>query len=251
MIIEMKSNISKIKLDSKVTRLAVALALVVSMGLAMIPLASVSGATQTEEFTESDAFIVPAGVTEITVEAWGSGGAGGGSTRAGGGSARGGAGGGGGAYANSILTVEPGQELQVVIGIGGAGVTGDDGNHGSPSFFGLDTNPDNALVRAAGGSGGTGNTAGGDPVGGAGGTVEDSIGQIRITGANGEDGATAKGCRSGAGAEGAYHGGDGGVAVTSGNEMVIQEMHPGVVEEEHVHREMVAPALVALALPGK
>ena len=215
----MKRNISKMKLHRKVNHLAIVLALVVSMGLVMIPSASVGATTQTEEFTESDAFIVPAGVTEITVHAWGGGGAGGGSTSAGGGSARGGAGGGGGAYASSTLTVGPGQELQVVIGIGGTGVTGDDGSSGSPSFVGFDTNPDNALVRAAGGSGGTGNTAGGDPAGGAGGTVEDSIGQIRIAGANGEHGATGKGCRSGAGGEGAYYGGgDGGAAVTNGNE---------------------------------
>jgi len=165
------------KWHSKLIHEVVAMALVVSMGLVMIPLARVGATTQTEEFTESDDFIVPAGVTEITVEAWGSGGAGGGSTSAGGGSARGGAGGGGGAYASSILTVEPGQELQVVIGIGGTGVTGDDGNSGSSSFVGIDTNPDNAFVRAAGGSGGMGNTAGGNPEGGVGGTVEDSIGK--------------------------------------------------------------------------
>jgi hypothetical protein len=218
MIMKTKTNISKIKSYSKVTHVVVALALVVSMGLVMIPLTSVGGATQTEEFTESGAFIVPAGVTEITVEMWGGGGAGGGSTSAGGGSARGGAGGGGGAYVSSILTVEPGQELEVVIGTGGTGVSGDDGNLGSYSFVGIDTNPDNAFVRAAGGSGGMGNTAGGDPAAGAGGTVEDSIGQIRIAGANGGDGATGKGCRSGDGGEGAYNGGgDGGAAVTSGN----------------------------------
>ena len=219
MIIEVKSDTSKIKLHRKVTHLAVVLALVLSMGSLMIPLASLGATIQVEEFTESDVFIVPAGVTEITVEVWGSGGAGGGSTRAGGGSARGGGGGGGGAYASSILTVEPGQELQVVIGIGGAGVNGDDGNPGNPSLVGPDANPDNALVLARGGSGGIGNTAGGNPAGGAGGTVEDCIGQVRIAGHNGEDGATGKACKSGAGGDGAYlGGGDGGAAATSGNQ---------------------------------
>jgi hypothetical protein len=179
----------------------------------------VCAATQTEEFTESGTFTVPAGVTEITVETWGGGGAGGGSTGAGGGSARGGAGGGGGAYADSILTVEPGQELQVVVGVGGMGISGADGNDGSPSFAGPDTNPDHALVRAAGGSGGAGNAAGGSPAGGAGGTLEDSIGQVRIAGHNGEDGATGRGCKSGAGGDGAHlGGGHGGAAVTSGNQ---------------------------------
>jgi len=219
MIMKRKSNLGTIKSYNKVTHLVVTLAMVVSMGFVMIPLASVGGATQTEEFTESDAFIVPAGVTEITVEAWGSGGAGGGSTSAGGGSARGGAGGGGGAYASSTLAVEPEQELQVVIGTGGAGVNGDNGNPGNPSFVGPDTDPNNAFVRATGGSGGIGNTAGGNPEGGVGGTVEDSIGQVRVAGHNGEEGATGKGCRSGAGGDGAYlGGGDGGAAATRGNQ---------------------------------
>ena len=213
----------------KIAGILSALALVVSLVLVMTPLATVGAATQNEEFTESGTFnfTVPATVTKITVEAWGSGGAGGGSTAAGGGSARGGAGGGGGAYASSTLTVEPGQELQVVVGAGGTGVFGDDGNAGSPSFAGPDTNPDNALVRAAAGSGGTGNTAGGSPAGGAGGTVEDSIGQTRIAGGNGGDGDTSKECNSGAGGDGAYGGGSGGAAVTNGNSIGNNGTAPG------------------------
>ena len=209
---------SKTQRHSKVIYLVVALALVVSLGLVMTPLVMVYGATQNEEFTESGTFVVPAGVTEITVQAWGSGGAGGGSTDAGWYLARGGAGGGGGAYASSTLTVEPGQELQVVVGAGGTGVTGDDGNPGSPSFVGLDTNPGNALVRAAGGSGGTGNTGFDSPPGGAGGAVEDSIGQNRIAGGDGGDGATGFifDTSSGAGGDGAYGGGSGGAALSSG-----------------------------------
>jgi len=185
----------------------------------MTPLATVGAATQNEEFTESGTFVVPETVTQITVQAWGGGAAGGGSTNAGFFRARGGAGGGGGAYADSILTVEPGQELQVVVGAGGTGVSGADGNAGSPSFVGPDSNPDNAFVRAATGSGGTGNTAGGSPAGGAGGTVEDSIGQNRISGGDGGDGATGwiwSTLRSGAGGDGANGGGSGGAALTSG-----------------------------------
>jgi hypothetical protein len=195
-----------------------ALVLVVSLVLVMTPLTTVGAATYNEEFSESDTFVVPAGVTKITVEAWGSGGAGGGSTNAGWFSARGGAGGGGGAYASSTLTVEPGQELQVVIGAGGTGVSGTSGNAGSPSFVGPNTDPDNALVRAAGGSGGTGNTAGGSPPGGTGGAVEDSIGQNRIAGGNGGNGATGFlfGTSSGAGGDSAYGGGSGGAALSSG-----------------------------------
>ena len=215
MPVEIKGNMSKTKWHSKIIHLVVALVLVLSLGLVMTPLARVGADAQTEEFTESATFIVPETVTEITVQAWGGGGAGGGSTnphRA----ARGGAGGGGGAYASSTLTVEPGQELQVVVGAGVTGVSGANGNAGSPSFAGPDTNPANALVRAAAGSGGTGNTAGGSPAGGAGGTVEDSIGQTRIAGANGGNGATGYHISSGAGGAGAYGGGSGGAAVTEG-----------------------------------
>jgi hypothetical protein len=218
MPVEIKRNMNRTRWHSKAIHLVVALALVVSLGLAMTPLATVGAATQNEEFTENGTFIVPETVTEITVQAWGGGGAGGGSTNARFPKARGGAGGGGGAYASSTLTVEPGQELQVIVGAGGTGVSGANGNAGSPSFVGPDINPDNAFVRAAGGSGGAGNTAGGSPAGGAGGTAEDSIGQNRIAGGDGEDGATGhyRQTRSGAGGDGANSGGSGGAALTSG-----------------------------------
>jgi len=202
----------------KIASVLPALVLVVSLVLVIIPQVEVGAATQNEEFSESDTFVVPEVVTKITVEVWGGGGAGGGSTNAGGWRARGGAGGGGGAYASSTLSVTPGQTLQVVIGAGGTGITGDDGNAGSPSFAGPDTNPDNALVRAAGGSGGTGNTDGGSPLGGGGGTVEDSIGQTRIAGGDGGNGATGQlwNTSSGAGGDGAYGGGSGGAVLSSG-----------------------------------
>jgi hypothetical protein len=216
-------------LRREITGILSALVLAVSLVLVILPQGGVGAATHNEEFSESGTFnfTVPATVTKITVEAWGGGGAGGGSTDAGGGSARGGAGGGGGAYANSTLTVEPGQELQVIVGAGGIGVAGDDGNLGSPSFAGPDTNPDNALVLAAGGSGGTGNTAGGSPAGGAGGTVEDSIGQTKIAGGKGGDGDTGKNCNSGAGGNGANGGGSGGAAVTNGNSIGNNGTTPG------------------------
>jgi len=201
----------------KIISVLPALVLAMSLVLVIIPQAEVGAATQNEEFSEGDTFVVPETVTGITVQAWGGGGAGGGSTNAGRWSARGGAGGGGGAYASSTLSVTPGQNLQVVVGAGGTGITGDDGNSGSTSFVGATTDPDNAFVRAAGGSGGTGNTDGGSPEGGAGGTVEDSIGQTRIAGGDGGDGATGWwNISSGAGGDGAYGGGSGGAALSSG-----------------------------------
>jgi hypothetical protein len=215
MTVKMKRNINKTEGHSKVIYFTIALALVLNLGLVMNPISSVGATTQTEEFTESGTFTVPETVTEITVQAWGGGGAGGGSTNTRRG-ARGGAGGGGGAYASSTLTVESGQELQVVVGVGGTGVSGNDGNAGNPSFVGPDTDPGNALVRAAAGSGGTGNTAGGSPPGGTGGTTEASIGDIRLAGADGENGDTGTGIQSGTGGDGANEGGSGGAAVTSG-----------------------------------
>jgi hypothetical protein len=214
MTIEMRRNINRTKGNSKLIHFTIAIALVLNLGLVLTPISSVGATTQNEEFTESGTFIVPETVTEITIQTWGGGGAGGGSTNTRRG-ARGGAGGGGGAYASSTLTVESGQELQVVVGVGGTGVSGNDGNAGSSSFVGLDTNPINALVRAAAGLGGTGNTAGGSPLGGAGGTIEASIGDIRLAGADGENGDTGIGIQSGAGGDGANEGGSGGASVTS------------------------------------
>ena len=190
-------------------RVSFALVLVLSVGLVMAPLGEVGADYQ--EFTTSGTFnfTVPAGVSQITVEAWGSGGAGGGSNNYTDCEGVGGAGGGGGAYANSTLNVTPGQILQVVVGAGGTGVSGDDGTAGGPSFVGNDTNPVNAFVRAAGGSGGAANTGGGSPPGGAGGTIPASVGDTRLAGENGGNGNSGPLVYSGSGGDGA-NGGSGG-----------------------------------------
>lgn len=92
---------------------------------------------------------VPAGVSQISVEAWGAGGSGGGATRFGGYSG----GGGGGGYAQKNITVSPGQIYSIVVGGGGAGkafngnVIGISGDAGGASSFG-------GTVVANGGSGG-------------------------------------------------------------------------------------------------
>jgi len=192
-------------------RVSFALVLALSAGLVMAPPGEVGADTQEKEFATNGTFnwTVPAGVSQITVEVWGGGGAGGGSNNYTDCQGAGGAGGGGGAYASSNLSVTPGQILQVVVGAGGTGVSGANGTDGGPSFVGNDTNPDNALVLAANGTGGTANTAGGQPPGGAGGTVEDSVGQIRIAGGNGTNGDSGGLCWSGDGGDGA-NGGSGG-----------------------------------------
>ncbi|HSF55854.1 MAG TPA: hypothetical protein VLA71_19020, partial [Algoriphagus sp.] len=58
-------------------------------------------------------FIVPAGVTSITVEVWGAGGRGGSRTSNGEGG-----GGGGGAYSRSVIAVTPGQVFNYYVGFG-------------------------------------------------------------------------------------------------------------------------------------
>lgn len=81
---------------------------------------SLFGQTQsiTYSTTGSQLFTVPAGVTSITVEAWGGGGGGGNSNNS---NSNGGSGGGGGAYARSVLSVSPGQTLYGFVGAGGTG----------------------------------------------------------------------------------------------------------------------------------
>ena len=165
--------------------------------------------TDTYSTAGTTTWTVPPGVTSITVDARGAGGAGGGSTSPVTGSL-GGAGGGGGAYASSTLSVTPGQQLTIVVPGQAAGASGAAGANGSPAFVGPDAVSANALVRAAGGSGGAANT-GVSPTGAEGGTVAASVGTTRTAGTNGGAG----GLNSGAGGAGAQTGGAGGAAVTS------------------------------------
>lgn len=152
---------------------------------------------QTQTFTSSGTFTVPAGVTTVQVEAWGGGGAGGGvasgflpPNRAGGG-------GGGGAYLkNTSVTVIPGSTVTITVGAGGTGVNGADGNNGGASSFG-------GLVTVSGGNGGKHGSN--SPANGAAGTG--SFGTR-----NGGNGAAASGGNSGGGGGGAGTTGNGGNA---------------------------------------
>lgn len=125
---------------------------------------------------------VPTGVTQITIEAWGAGGAGGYSEGelfdphpA--------AGGGGGAYAKSTIAVTPGEILSITVGRGGENSNGTarDGENSSVKS-GTTT-----LVEAEGGKsvGGT-NT----PTGAQGGQASNSIGDIMFSGGNGGNSST-------------------------------------------------------------
>lgn len=171
----------------------------------------------TRVFNASSTFTAPAGVTSVTVQAWGGGGGGGpGINRAGGG-------GGGGAYASAAVTVIPGSNYAVVVGAGGGANAG-----GGDSYFNA-----GAEVLARGG-------AAGETGGGAGGSAAASVGTTRYSGgtggarqsqntaggggggsatssANGGNGAAGAGGVGGAGGTGEGPGGNGGNTGASGS----------------------------------
>jgi PKD-like domain len=101
---------------------------------------------QTTTFTANGTFNVPAGVTSVTVEAWGGGGAGGGTNAA---ASRGGGGGAGGSYTKTTVSVTPSAAINVTIGAGGLGVSNGNGGVGGTSTF-----ASSSPVTAIGGNGG-------------------------------------------------------------------------------------------------
>ena len=133
-----------------------------------------SQTTFTPATTVAGTFKVPAGVTSLSVECWGAGGAGGGvtSTLA---SLWAGGGGGGGAYSKvSTLSVIPATVLNYKVGAGGTGANSLDGTNGEQTFF--------STVIAFGGAGGKF----GNPVLGAGGAGGAASGAgIKFSGGNG------------------------------------------------------------------
>lgn len=92
-------------------------------------------------YDSSGSWNVPAGVTQIYVQAWGGGGGGGGAS-----ASVAGSGGGAGAYASAFFTVSSGS-LAVTIGGGGLGGNGTAGTAGNATSLA-------ALISAGGGTGG-------------------------------------------------------------------------------------------------
>ena len=166
--------------------------------------------TLTETFSTNSTFTVPAGVYQITVEAWAGGGGGGGRSTSGSGGA---GGGGGGAYARGTINVTPGEIYNVTVGGGGPGGSGGNvaGNAGADSYF-YKTGGAN-LTLAKGGGGGAGVASG---TGGAGGSNTSCIGDVKYSGGNGAAGTTSA---SGGGGGGAGNTTAGGAAsgTTHGN----------------------------------
>lgn len=193
---------SKTLLNNKriiICGLQIGLILISGLLLPRITLAYCTNCTTTEVSGDivhtynsgSGTFIVPVGVTSVTVQAWGGGGRGG--TGATGGGNPGKGGGGAGAYASSVLAVTPGTSFNVTVGAGGIAASPGGGN----SWFGS-----TGTLLAAGGSSGSGQN------GGAGGTGGASVGTTVFPGCDGGEG------RSGGGPANSRGGGGGGASPT-------------------------------------
>ncbi|MFN8274431.1 MAG: choice-of-anchor D domain-containing protein [Flavobacteriaceae bacterium] len=149
-------------------------------------LLTIGYAQTSQTFNSSGNFVVPAGVTTVTVQLWGAGGGGSSAANASGG-------GGGGAYTTAVLSVTPNTTIPVTVGIGG-GV----GNAGTSSSI--------MSVSANGGA------AGGNRAGGAGGAASAIIAPVTASfaGGNGGNGRTNSG-----GSNNEAGGGGGASATTS------------------------------------
>ncbi|WP_107341019.1 hypothetical protein [Agrobacterium pusense] len=169
----------------------------VGVSLSQLQKASIG---QTQIFSSSGTFTVPAGVYLINVSLIA---AGGGGARGGGAYNLSGGGGGAGGYAEKLITTTPGTNYAVTIGAGGA--RGDTlGGTGGTTSFG-------SVFSATGGFGG--NAVSGNCAGGSGGTGIG--GDFNILGANGLDGNTQSATVQGGAGAGSIYGG-GGPSVDGG-----------------------------------
>jgi hypothetical protein len=165
-------------------------------------------------FDTNGTFIIPTGVSNIMVELWGGGGGGGGDTVISLGMGftniySGGGGGGSGGYTKAILSVVPGSNYVVSIGVGGIGSTNSGvGSDGGTTSFDI-------LVSVGGGSGGadldTNSLTG---RGGYGGNL--FSGPITMTTASGSDGFGSFSMSLGQGFASSAPGGNGGAAPVGG-----------------------------------
>ncbi len=170
--------------------------------------------TTTYNTAGSTTYNVPAGVTSVTVKAWGGGGGGGG----GNGSTGIGGNGGGGGYAKAVISVTPLEALTVEVGTGGAKGASDTtgGNGGGYSAVKRSAT---YLVQAGGGGGGggaRGTTNGGNSNGGAGGGTSGVAGSTPTGGGGGGGAGTTSGGTAGA-AGGTGAAGIAGAANAGGN----------------------------------
>jgi len=182
------SSIKNTVLSSKPST-AIRLLLMV-LFVSITPLISFGQSPQTFSTPGTYTFTVPAGVTSITVQAWGAGG---------GGSNPDDKAGGGGAFAgNNSLTVISGGTYTIKVGVGAGAGTGDDGEDSS---FG-------SIVIAKGGKGGANS--------GTGGLASASIGAIKFNEGDGGS-STNNGGAGGGGAAGTSGVGAAGAGTNNGN----------------------------------
>lgn len=163
----------------------------------------------------ADTFVVPAGVTTITMKCWGAGGGGGG-----GGSSVAGAVGGGGGFAAGDVTVTPGETLNLFVGggggLGGTGGAAEGGGGGGETSIVRATGLVDLMIAGAGGGGGGGDNSGGAAAagrGGAGGAATGETGVGSGTSTGGGGGTTSAGGAAGTGNES----GSAGSASAGGN----------------------------------
>jgi hypothetical protein len=160
----------------------------------------------------SDTFVVPDGITSLTIKMWGGGGGGG----AGGSAAAGAAGGGSGSIYGTI-PVTPGETLTTYVGGGGGGGTrntagGGGGGGGSSTIYRGST----LLAIVAGGGGGGGGRATSTHTGGAGGA---GGGESGIAGSNAGGTGTVTGGRGGTASAGGAAGTGGRNVGTAGTSL--------------------------------
>ncbi|OEL11442.1 por secretion system C-terminal sorting domain protein [Cloacibacterium normanense] len=153
-------------------------------------------------FPGIETFTVPANVTSVKAEVWGSGGSGGGSTA----NNRSGSGGGGGGYTTRTFDVLAGQTITYTVGAGAiANLPGANGNNGNLSN--LTHAPSATTLVGNGGGGGNRNSS----TGGTGGTA---TGGTNTSGANGGPGNSGTG---GNGGNGGNAPGTGGLGQNNNN----------------------------------
>ncbi len=183
-------------------------------------------------FTANSTFTKPAGVTSVTVEAWGGGGAGGGCS-ASSSTERVGGGGAGGAMQRGIVNT-PNSSYPIVVGTGGTGVPAAAGNLGTNSTFGTTLvvasggaagqpgNSSDATGSGAsattgtrnGGGGATGSTTSNYGGGGGGGAGNTGDGQTSTSDIGGTGGTGGIGTTGGDGADGSSSNANGASATT-------------------------------------
>ena len=200
---------------------------------------------QTATFSSSGTFTIPAGVTSLTVQAWGGGGCSGNNT-----DGRGRGGGGGGAYTGGTIAVTPGAVLNITVGAGGIYNNGntvlDDGfassvgvivaNGGKRGLIANNTVTNNggngglasvnpggvaSFLSFNGGNGGSGYVGADNGGGGGGGESASFLGNGN-SGGNGTSGGT-----GGTGGTGNVSGGDGGKGSNNGTSNSSNGFSPG------------------------